>query len=504
MKKIIILMLAVVMMLSSFVACTPTEGPAGESSTPDKPAESSPNKPAESTPEESEAQIGNLDPSINLGGKVISIISSDDPWMKDEVSVEGTNGNPINDAIFQRNLNVEALLSTELDNILVSGGDYGVIKQLKNTAGPDCPYHIASAPAYTCFENTASGLFYNLYDVGNIDLDQPYWANKYNEEASIGNAQYFATGAISLSLRRFIFVTFFNKDLAENYGVEDLYQVVHDKRWTMEYQTNLVSNMYTELDGMDGQTEGDSYGFLSDCQVFVDPYIASCDVKILVKDSDNFFVLEPETEKLDNMMQKIYNLYYKSGGSYIFHGDGEYSQWTKITNKFTSGEATMVTHRLIAAESEEFRGMQSAYGILPIPKFDEDQQEYYSLAHDLFTVYGVVSSVNSIDLDDVGAVMEAMAIESYRVVTPAYYEVALKGKYSKDPQSWEMLDMIVNNLKINGGLLYTINISDITQKFRTAIKNQQSNTSTILNALNLKGMNRGLSSMQTAIKAIQG
>ena len=114
------------------------------------------------------------------------------------------------------------------------------------------------------------------------------------------------------------------------------------------------------------------------------------------------------------------------------------------------------------------------------------------------------SSVNSIDLDDVGAVMEAMAIESYRVVTPAYYEVALKGKYSKDPQSWEMLDMIVNNLKINGGLLYTINISDITQKFRTAIKNQQSNTSTILNALNLKGMNRGLSSMQTAIKAIQG
>ena len=164
----------------------------------------------------------------------------------------------------------------------------------------------------------------------------------------------------------------------------------------------------------------------------------------------------------------------------------------------------MVTHRLIAAESEEFRGMQSAYGILPIPKFDEDQQEYYSLAHDLFTVYGVVSSVNSIDLDDVGAVMEAMAIESYRVVTPAYYEVALKGKYSKDPQSWEMLDMIVNNLKINGGLLYTINISDITQKFRTAIKNQQSNTSTILNALNLKGMNRGLSSMQTAIKAIQG
>ena len=103
-----------------------------------------------------------------------------------------------------------------------------------------------------------------------------------------------------------------------------------------------------------------------------------------------------------------------------------------------------------------------------------------------------------------GAVLEAMAIESYKVVTPAYYEVALKGKYSKDPQSWEMLDMIVNNLKINGGLLYTIKISDITQKFRTAVKNKQSNTSTILSAFALKGMNKGLTNMINAIKALQG
>ena len=66
-----------------------------------------------------------------------------------------------------------------------------------------------------------------------------------------------------------------------------------------------------------------------------------------------------------------------------------------------------------------------------------------------------------------------------------------------------MLDMIVNNLKINGGLLYTINISDITQKFRTAIKNKQSNTASILNTLNLKSMQRGLDKMQTAIKSVQ-
>ena len=98
-----------------------------------------------------------------------------------------------------------------------------------------------------------------------------------------------------------------------------------------------------------------------------------------------------------------------------------------------------------------------------------------------------------------------MAAESYRQVTPEYYEKCLKGKYSKDPQSWEMLDMIVNNLKINGGLLYTIKINDITQKFRTAVKNQQANASaSILSALAVKSMQRNLDTMIKAIKALQG
>ena len=96
-----------------------------------------------------------------------------------------------------------------------------------------------------------------------------------------------------------------------------------------------------------------------------------------------------------------------------------------------------------------------------------------------------------------------MAIESYKVVTPAYYEVALKGKYSKDPQSWEMLDMIVNNLKINGGLIYTIKINDITQKFRNAVTAKSSNTTSIFNAVQQRVLQQALNRMQDEIKAFQ-
>ena len=41
-----------------------------------------------------------------------------------------------------------------------------------------------------------------------------------------------------------------------------------------------------------------------------------------------------------------------------------------------------------------------------------------------------------------GAVLEALSYESRQTVIPAYYEIALKGKYARDPESVEMLDLI--------------------------------------------------------------
>ncbi len=38
--------------------------------------------------------------------------------------------------------------------------------------------------------------------------------------------------------------------------------------------------------------------------------------------------------------------------------------------------------------------------------------------------------------------LEAMSAEGYNYITPAYYEVALKGKYTRDESTAEMLDII--------------------------------------------------------------
>lgn len=496
MKKILLLALALIMVLSAFVACNPSDD-SGETS----------KKPASTTPPES---IGNLDPSIDLKEKEVVILSRNNAWTKDEISVEGFNADPINDAIHQRNINVEKLINVTLKNtMVVSGSDintqeYSVHNELKKTFGPDCPYHIIASTAYTCFENTASGYYQNLLELDNLDLSQDYWSPQYNKQASIGNAQYFITGAASLTLRRYIFVTFFNKTLAENYHLDNLYEVVDRGEWTIDYQAEITANMYENRDSTPGVSEGDMFGFVTDHRVFVDPYVVSCNVQLLEKDSDNFFTVSPNKEKMDEMLKKLNRLYYGTGATYAYAHIGDYDQYDKILTKFAANEATMITQRLIACESDILKNMEAPYGIIPIPKFDEAQKEYYSLAHDQFTVFGVVcSDLTANMLDDLGAVLEAMAIESKRVVTPAYFEVALKGKYSKDPQSWEMLDKIANSLNIDGGLLYTISIGDPTQQIRNAVRDKKTTSAGFLSAAHITLMTNKLNVLQNNIKKIQ-
>ena len=150
---------------------------------------------------------------------------------------------------------------------------------------------------------------------------------------------------------------------------------------------------------------------------------------------------------------------------------------------FANDKAAMVTLRLIEAESGNLKNMQSDYGIVPIPKLDEAQDNYYSYAHDTVTAYAIPSNIIDDRLQEMGAVMEAMAAESYRTVVPAYYEVTLKDKYCNDPESKEMLDRIIDCFFIDAGVLYTKTISSVHQKMRTFIGTNSNNVASQMKVL---------------------
>ena len=50
--------------------------------------------------------------------------------------------------------------------------------------------------------------------------------------------------------------------------------------------------------------------------------------------------------------------------------------------------------------------------------------------------------------------LTALAAEGFKQVLPAYYENAIKSKYSTDEESGEMLDLMLNNVRSDGMFLY--------------------------------------------------
>ena len=92
------------------------------------------------------------------------------------------------------------------------------------------------------------------------------------------------------------------------------------------------------------------------------------------------------------------------------------------------------------------------YYLIPTPKFDEAQSRYITLNMGQPAQYGV--PITAQNTDAIGATLEAMAAESKRILRPAYYNVNLGEKILRDPDSREMIDMIMDNVHVDFGYCY--------------------------------------------------
>ena len=511
-KRLFAILLAALLVLPAFAACgksdeepsvssqdtttaATTTAAVGEDTTADQ----------TETTTEGYAVKDNLPEDLKFDGEVISIISRGRSWCKDEVSVEDLTGDVINDAIYNRNAAVEDRLGVTIENFLTTGNDnYAITETIRKQvqAGTE-EYNLLANSVYATIMYTADNLFQNVTDLKYLDLEQPYWSQGFNRAASIGDAQYFVDGAICLSMYRFVFATFFNKDMFDEYKIPYLYDVVEQGKWTLDYQRELTKNIYTDLNGDGIKNIGDRFGFMTNHDTTgVDSYWSSCDLPILDKDDNNFLRYAVDAERLAAAVDKINALLWENDGSYLVEYMAGDSDQDEIASRFSQDQAATVTLRLIHVESEDMRNMTSKYGIVPMPKLDEAQTEYYSYAHDTMTAYAIPLTVIGDELEMIGAFLEALAAESYRTVTPAYYELALKTKYVSDEESVKMLDLVIDSFYVDAGVLYTKKISSFHQNMRMWIGNNRNTVSSMIKSTErviikqLGELNEGIAALQ--------
>lgn len=361
-------------------------------------------------------------------------------------------------------------------------------------AGTD-EYQIMVAAAFTTADTSLSGTFANLADTEYIDLEQPWWSAGYNSAMVYDDVQFSATGAMLITTYRLAFSTVFNKNLFDEANQPYLYDTVEAGKWTLDKQISLIPLFYRDNGNGVQDESGDIYGFVSNDYISVDPYWSACKMDFLGRNAEGQYELIMDTGKIHDVSEKILHLYYNTaGGSYILpHEDADHEQET-MRGMFAEGFSAMATLRFIELENSVMRNTDQEYGVIPMPKFDENQEDYRTLLHDQFSVVAIPTTVKDERLDMVSAVIEAMASASYKIVKPVYYEETLRTKIVHDPQSSEMMELIINSLTTDSGIFYTDALEGFQNPFRAIILSKQ-NTVTSEYKKQLKRLNTKLKQM---------
>ncbi len=445
MRRTVSLILMAMMLVTLFASCAET----GDSTTADVTTA------AETVTEAVETEIQYLDmlESVNYDGASYTILGRDS--FADECWVESENGEVINDAVFRRNKAVEEKYHVTIGTVLTADGwnDQGVFMDAvrRSVQGQDNAYHLISG--YLAYTATLAmeGMFYNIYEIDTVDLTNPWWASGYVNNNTFNDRMYMTVGDISLSMWKTLTCLYFNKQLAANYEIPDLYRIVRDGDWTLEQMENIAKGVSEDLDGDSAYTTEDLYGFAT-TNFNVRAFVTSSDIPIASRNDEGSFDFVYYSDRLVSLYDRMYDMF--NGGNAIRLDESAAAM-------FEDGHALLVTGNL--GGTQGLREMDTDFGIIPYPKFDDSQENYITHAGDILSVFAIPASATEPEF--CGIIMEAMGAESKSTVIPAFYEISLKGKVTRDNESEEMIDIIRDTVLFDFGFVHSVPMGGIYQVF---------------------------------------
>ncbi len=388
---------------------------------------------SETVPEETEPSVDDLfkiTAEDNNGAK-FTILSTETHSY--EYDAEEIVGEGVNDAIYERNATVENLLGIDLEFIF-QRGDWGgrdsycdIIRT--SVMAQDGAYDVINGMISCVQPIAAPGLFMSVYDVPGIDLNNPWWVSELQDNLTINGKLLGFMGDMSLSMYKGLSVIFANLNLINQYAMENPYELVLNNKWTLDKMIEVSSGVGKDLDG-DGTItlENDIFGMVAHGVTYRSMQ-SSLGLSVIGRGDDGKLVVNPITDNFASAAEKL--------NSYLGQNDVMFSDDQRDAN-FASDNIIYYMYKLECLDS--LRDMESDYAILPFPKMDENQEKY--LTQIATAAHMTYIPVTTNDPTLTGKVCEAMSYYSYKNVVPAYYDGALKTKYSRDPDTQKMLDII--------------------------------------------------------------
>ena len=405
---------------------------------------------------------------LNYGGETVTFfVRSNEDIFKYELACEKLLNDPLYDAIHYRNIDVETRLGVSIKTV-EQDGVFGAAATawnerlsasvLTNTGDYDgAAFYLSTGTPLA-----KDGIYYNLCDLekgsgGYLEFSKPWWNQSLVDELGIFGTLFFVGGSLTISQAANGYCVFFNRDMFNerfpDEGDAALYQMVRDGKWTADAMAYYVSEVWTDVNSNGVVDDGDVVGTVSTAMTGgegsgFDAWIPAMGLKLTETNMFGEVEIALLNSKTVPAYEKMRSIFGTNPGTLLTPTKEEERETTMPNGNvlFTNGRLDYGT---------EMRKSKVNYGVLPLPKYDEEQENYATGFGNIASAIAICSNLSSERAEMVSAVLELLSAESYKQVVPVYYGTILQGQYSREQADAEMYDMILDSFVFSFGYAYS-------------------------------------------------
>ncbi len=384
---------------------------------------------------------------VDMDGKTFTVLSSSwygyTPLSVVDIFPETSAEDFYQAAAYNRALYVTERLNCDIvHQEAVNLEDY--LAKLNQSVMVDPVYDVSLSFGTSLNASISNNYLANLDEVDHIDLTASWWNNGQSDSFRIGGKLFAALGDVTLNQLNAAQFVIYNKDMAKDIKIDDVNEVVADGQWTYDKMYEFAKVATQDLDNSGSLNKGDKVGFTYLADGFV-PMLISAGVSLLEVDNGGEVVFAADSDKSINRIEAIVDIV-----NDVDYGAEGLRQNPDLNGCWVDGD--VLFHFAGTHQSASIRNCEPDVGILPLPKFDE-QDEYLGSVYTDYTTFVTVPYNNS-DYENTGIFLELMAFEGYTRVRPEFYERMLLRKVARDDTSSANLEHIYNTIQIDIGCVF--------------------------------------------------
>lgn len=373
------------------------------------------------------------------------VVHGDGHFSHNELACSETTGDRIDNAVFSRNSMIESQYNISIVADTLKCSDIATETRAEFKAGEtDAAYDAIATNIAFMMPIAIEGILTDFENLEYYSEDQEWWNHKLMSDFSIATQKFFATGDIIYSDDFYPYCVFANPSIATNVGInDDLFELVKTNEWTLDKMVTFAQQAAEDLDGTLGHTVDDKHGMVVNANYAKATYYSS-GKKMIRLDAEGYPTWDMDNDSVQSVLDKLNSFWRNS--EYVWTAQdkqiGELTHAQVELELFNSSKTLFLVEELIFTERiSKSEAPINDFIILPLPLYKKGLQ-YTSMLND-----SVVISipVRVKDKDKSSLVLSAMSRASIDTLTPAFFEIVLKAKYVNDPDSVDMLNIILNS-----------------------------------------------------------